>query len=236
MAGNLCLKDISNIRVDTMPTPIYATVSDVGLSPNSDGYKDTIVFQLFVNIKGGVKQWDFTVKGNGFEPQMVVTGGDLPTFYEWDGTVMGRIVEDGEYTGVLRVEYEKGNVSIGETDVFRLDTEPPEGNVTIYPTSFSPNEDGVNDEVRITTDTKDLSPIQMWDMYILDAQGNVFNRFLGGDLPPKRIVWVGRSDLGQLVKAGDSYTLVFIAEDDLGNRIEQRRDISVEPLNQEEQE
>ena len=52
----------------------------------------------------------------------------------------------------------------------------PKVELTAAPLPFSPDNDGVNDELTIDLKVDDLSPIESWELAILDPQAHHFNR------------------------------------------------------------
>jgi outer membrane protein OmpA-like peptidoglycan-associated protein len=142
----------------------------------------------------------------------------------------GNLVAEGFYYAVLTVDYHKGNQPQAATGVFRLDVSAPETVITIQPSPFSPDNDGIDDELFITTSVKDLSAIQEWKMEILDPMKNHFTSFQGKGTPSGQIIWDGISDSGELVQSAEDYILEFNAQDDLGNKIAKTEIIPVDIL------
>jgi outer membrane protein OmpA-like peptidoglycan-associated protein len=102
--------------------------------------------------------------------------------------------------------------------------------VSLEPIPFSPDNDGVADELFIGLSVKDVSPIQSWNFSIYDRNGILFNSFSGRGSPTERIIWDGRSSTGELVLAAEDYPFVFTATDALRNTREERGIIPVDIL------
>ncbi|MDR0628159.1 MAG: pallilysin-related adhesin [Treponema sp.] len=86
------------------------------------------------------------------------------------------------------------------------------------PPYFSPDNDGVDDELFISlTATADV-PIVSWSFQIREPQPpyQVFYEIQGKGSPPERITWNGKSNKGELVQAATDYPFTFKAEDSQG--------------------
>ena len=84
---------------------------------------------------------------------------------------------------------------------------PPELVVNLSPRFFSPDGDGVDDELLMFVGCKDESPIEEWKLTIRESgQSNqtFFERSEKGN-PPAQIVWDGRSSVGELVQSAMDY-------------------------------
>jgi outer membrane protein OmpA-like peptidoglycan-associated protein len=102
--------------------------------------------------------------------------------------------------------------------------------VALEPLPFSPDNDGVADELFVKLSVKDASPIQTWSFDILDRNSLLFKRFTGKGMPADRIIWDGRSSSGELVLAAEDYPFVFTVTDSLGNTREERGLIPIDIL------
>ncbi|MBA7702146.1 Peptidoglycan-associated lipoprotein [subsurface metagenome] len=98
------------------------------------------------------------------------------------------------------------------------------------PLPFSPDNDGVDDELSIAIEVEDLSPISSWSMAIDDPVGHLFTTFSGYGSPTERIIWDGLSYNGELVQAAQDYGLRFWIQDNLGNAKRLERVIPVDVL------
>jgi outer membrane protein OmpA-like peptidoglycan-associated protein len=100
-----------------------------------------------------------------------------------------------------------------------VDVSGPELSITCLPEYFSPDNDGVEDDLFITLQVKDASPIASWSLEIHEpeAPSQAFYRVEGKGRPAERIVWDGRSNKGELVQSATDYPYTFRAEDSLGN-------------------
>jgi outer membrane protein OmpA-like peptidoglycan-associated protein len=137
--------------------------------------------------------------------------------FTWDGKADdGKIYED-IYTAEFSAVYAKGNrPRVSSTPVI-LDITAPEANITLAPIPFSPDNDGIDDELTIGLSVKDASPINEWRLVVNDRMGRMFNSFAGKGMPAASIIWDGRSSTGELVMAAEDYPFVFTISDTLGN-------------------
>jgi hypothetical protein len=83
----------------------------------------------------------------------------------------------------------------------------PELAVSLSPRFFSPDGDGIDDELFMTINCKDESDIEEWKLTITEGgQSNIiFFEKSGKGNPPGHIVWDGRSSKGELVQAAMDY-------------------------------
>jgi flagellar hook assembly protein FlgD/outer membrane protein OmpA-like peptidoglycan-associated protein len=218
--GSTTTKQLSGIQIDTRPATAYVTASLDGFSPNGDGFRDTISFPLMTTLKDGVKSWKLSMVNSASGVQKVFSGtAPVPASVTWDGknTAGDRLADEGSYVALLQVEYTKGNLAEGRTAGFRLDVAPPKVDIGIGPLPFSPDNDGFNDELTISLKVDEISPIDSWDLTILDPAGHLFNQFGGKGAPSQQIIWNGTSQTGELVQSAEDYPMSFTIKDTLGN-------------------
>jgi flagellar hook assembly protein FlgD len=241
-AGNKGGGSVTGIRVDKRPVQVFVTASDFGLSPNGDGIKDEVTFSLIVNLREGVESWHFALFDTAGKERAVFgsEGGTVPSRIVWDGRDIAGKTVDGEYTGLFTVSYLKGDVAEARSGKVIVDTEGPDVTVSITPELFSPDNDGVGDELTIAMDVKDKVDLAEWRFQILEtavAEGvstrpaqRVFMTWSGSGAPAKTIVWDGRSAKGELVESATDYPFVFTVRDVLGTSTRVEGFITVDVL------
>jgi flagellar hook assembly protein FlgD/outer membrane protein OmpA-like peptidoglycan-associated protein len=232
-AGNAAAKELRGIQVDTRPTPVYATQSAAGFSPNGDGVMDTEGFSIILGLKEGVRGWKLLIQGAKGQTVKEFGGpAPVPASVVWDGKDRTGYANapDGMYTAVLQVDYYKGNLAEARTAAFLLDTTPPRVQIGLSPLPFSPDNDGVNDELTIGLKVDSASPVESWAFQILDPAGHPFAAFSGKGAPAEKIIWNGVGDGGELVQAAEDYPLIFTIKDSLGNSGVTRTVIPVDVL------
>lgn len=86
------------------------------------------------------------------------------------------------------------------------------------PDYFSPDGDGVDDELTIFLSAQSVFPIVSWSFEIREPQPpyQVFYQVEGKGKPAERIVWNGKNSKGELVQAATDYPFTFKAEDTQG--------------------
>jgi len=83
----------------------------------------------------------------------------------------------------------------------------PELAVSVSPRFFSPDGDGIDDELHMVISCRDESPINEWKLTIMEGeqQNQIFFERSGKGSPPAQIIWNGRSSLGELVQSATDY-------------------------------
>jgi outer membrane protein OmpA-like peptidoglycan-associated protein len=138
------------------------------------------------------------------------------------------------------------NIAVIEPEKTKIETEAAEQfgfnelhlsemaiSASYEPQYFSPDGDGVNDELFITLGVNTERKIAGWVFDILQPtisgrSGQVFKHFEGSGVPTARIVWDGRSDAQQTrqgiayetVQAATDYLYTFSVTDTDGNKSE----------------
>ena len=218
-AGNEAVAVVDGIRVDSRRTPLFVTVSADGFSPNGDGFRDQLSIRLVAPMQDGLDGWEVDIVHSESGLQRTFQGAGMPPEQlAWDGRVAGgRRPPDGFYHADVVLRYAKGNQPTATTGRFRLDVTPPRISLDIGPRPFSPDNDGLEDELRIGVRVDELSPIAAWNLQIVDPAGNPFTQFTGRGTPRPIITWNGLSRSGELVQAAEDYPLAMAMRDDLGN-------------------
>ncbi len=230
-AGNATVKEIKGIRVDTSPTKIFITASSAYISPTgAEKFRD-ITFRPLVNNKEGIERWTLKLVLEGTGTEKTFNGADrIPEKIIWDGANENGKYVEGSYTAVFTVIYRKGNEPVARTSSFILDITPPKASVTLSPLPFSPDNDGINDELTIALNVKDASGVKDWKLEIDDPENRPFISFHGNGAPAKEIIWNGKSSTGELVYAAMDYPLTFTVEDILGNVTVIKKKIPIDVL------
>jgi outer membrane protein OmpA-like peptidoglycan-associated protein len=148
----------------------------------------------------------------------------------WNGRSDDGELLEGAYAAVFTVFYEKGNEPTARTTEFNLDVTPPDVDVTLDGLPFSPDNDGLNDELRILMDVDDLSGVDSWAFTILDRNDRLFREFDGRGKPSSAIIWDGRSATGETVISAEDYPYEVAVTDNLGNTATRRGSIPIDIL------
>lgn len=218
-AGNRARREIRNILSDSRPVSAFVTVDGPGFSPNGDGIRDTTEFTLYLNLLEGLESWSLAVKDSAGVTRKNFSGTTFtsPLRIRWDGLGDDGSVKEGLYYAEFESRFTKGNRPVARSGQFLLDVTPPRVDLTLNPLPFSPDNDGIDDELTISLSVKDESAIADWSFVIYDRNERIFNQFSGKGMPTDRIVWDGRSQAGELVIAAEDYSYIFTVSDSLGN-------------------
>jgi flagellar hook assembly protein FlgD/outer membrane protein OmpA-like peptidoglycan-associated protein len=232
VADNSVSKAVEALTVDTRPTPLFVTMSADGFSPNGDGVADSITINTRVGLNEGIQAWRLEVNNESQGLRKVFEGkGSVPAQFSWDGTTdRGTRTEDGKYSARLSVAYTKGNHPETRSSVFLVQAGPPQLALDLSPQPFSPDNDGVADELLINLGVRSVSPVANWSLDILDPEGHRFIVFSGKGAPSAQLKWDGRSGSGELVQSASDYTAVFTASDALGNSSTVKKPLAVDVL------
>jgi outer membrane protein OmpA-like peptidoglycan-associated protein len=143
----------------------------------------------------------------------------IPTAIPWNGANAEGAIVEGWFSPALTVNYIKGDVVLATAPPVLVDVSGPVLGFRSTPEYFSPDGDGVDDELFIYLTAEDASPIGQWSLEIRETQGTrqLFYRIEGRGAPSPRIVWDGRSNWGELVQGATDYAYTFSAADVLGN-------------------
>jgi outer membrane protein OmpA-like peptidoglycan-associated protein len=93
-----------------------------------------------------------------------------------------------------------------------VDTSPPVITVSLSPQPFSPDGDGIDDE--LTVNLKIVSPteIRSWHIEIREPVPpyNLFSEWRGEGMPPETLIWDGLSSDGELVQSASEYNFALM--------------------------
>jgi outer membrane protein OmpA-like peptidoglycan-associated protein len=231
-AGNSVTREIRGITLDTRQAAAFLTVSAEGFSPNGDKVADSLEFSPVVTLAEGIQSWTLQMVHAEAGVQKTFSGPPpVPQRLTWDGkSDSGEPAREGAYQAVFRADYTKGNRPQAQSTAFLLDLTAPQVEMTFAPQPFSPDNDGVEDELAIGLKVQDLSPVTDWSIRIEDPEAHPFVGYTGKGLPSERIIWNGLSDSGELVQAASDYTFSFTIRDRLGNARTVQKLIAVDVL------
>ncbi|MDR1933049.1 MAG: gliding motility-associated C-terminal domain-containing protein [Spirochaetales bacterium] len=218
-AGNRTRAVIRDIRLDTRPVRAFITASETGFSPNGDGVKEGVDLGAYLSMTDGLESWRLELKDSRGVLRKTFT--DIPfrspMKFTWDGKADdGEIYED-TYTAEFSAVYDRGSRPRVSSTPVLLDISAPEADIGLAPIPFSPDNDGIDDELSISLAVRDESPINAWNLLINDRTGKMFITFEGKGMPASSIIWDGRSSTGELVIAAEDYPFVFTVSDAVGN-------------------
>jgi flagellar hook assembly protein FlgD/outer membrane protein OmpA-like peptidoglycan-associated protein len=217
-AGNHAETALSNIVISTIQPVVHISLSDAYLSPNGDGVKDTVGLNFDVPVQEGITSWTLEIRDTAGSVKRTYNGTHpAPVSIDYDGRDSSQgVLPEGAYRAAFSVAYRNGFVSTDTSPQFTIDVTPPQVSVGAGYNAFSPNNDGVQDEMTITqTGSNEV----LWRGEIRNeanpqaAPVRVF-RFAG--TPPATIPWDGHNDAGALAADG-RYLYELSATDRAGN-------------------
>jgi outer membrane protein OmpA-like peptidoglycan-associated protein/flagellar hook assembly protein FlgD len=242
-AGNKGQTSVTGITMDNRPVSAFVTASETGISPKAGSAKSSMFFTTIVNLKDGIAGWKFALVDNGGVERRAFTGGSsVPARIDWDGKDSKGAVVEGVYVGVLTVDYLKGDRATARTGSILVDITGPVVRITTSPDLFSPDNSGVNDELKFSINVGAASDISDWELDINEnavtegaAPGatpaqRLFISWNGKGMPAPVITWDGRSSKGELVQSATDYPYSFTVRDVLGNATTATGTISVDVL------
>lgn len=204
------------------PRPMNETLGAVTLRAGNGSYSpvNTAEQPFFIDGAAGqpIQSWSFTVtdaSGNAIHEERGT--GAPPERLGWDGTRDGGSVEEGEYTSALSIVYDDGSTRTVETNPFLVDLTAPIPSLRLRNTPFTPDGDGNRDELIITIEAEDASPIEAWLFEIQTLDGRTLATFSDESDVPRTARWNGRPGGGFVVESGDEYRIVGGVRDDAGN-------------------
>lgn len=228
-AGNYTKKTISNIEVDDRSPKLYITQELSAISPNDDGFFDAQTFSIHTNLPEGIEKWSLYIQKieNAEDGGQVVsndviylnknTNEKLPKTISWDGKKNDFVIE-GNFVAHLEVEYAKGDVVTAESAKFLSSITPPKLKVSLKPRYFSPDDDGIDDELFIGLEVISSVEIESWHFDIsepIETGGKHFWSTQGKAKISNEIIWDGRSSKGEVVQSATDYPFTFTVQDSL---------------------
>ncbi|MDR2101226.1 MAG: gliding motility-associated C-terminal domain-containing protein [Treponema sp.] len=227
-AGNSTQMGISNITLDARIPRAFLTASAGAIAPKAvqttGAPAAALRFGIILNPADGIEDWKLELRdeGGNLYRSFSAAGGQgqtPPASINWNGLNAEGAVREGTYTPVLTVSYTKGDQVSAAAPPVLVDISGPVLSFNSRPEYFSPDNDGVDDELIMTLGARDVSPIASWSLEIREPQPPypVFYRIEGRGSPAERSIWDGRSSKGELVQAATDYPFTFRAEDTLGN-------------------
>ena len=222
-AGNSTRKTINGIAVDARVPKVFLTSSSQAIAPKP-GQAEALRFNIMATPQDGISSWKLELRDENNTvtktfPSLEGGRGSLPSAIPWNGTDERGVIREGRFTPSLSVTYTKGDTVNVSAPPVTVDISGPILGFYSRPQYFSPDNDGVDDELVINLSARDASPIAEWSLEIRETEGTrqLFYRIGGRGSPSERIIWDGRSNRGELVQGATDYEYTYRASDTLGN-------------------
>ena len=171
--------------------------------------------------------WNFDIRREDGSSVFALSDKDsanLPATITWNGADASGSVCEGTFTGTLNVVYKKGNRVNAVSSPFICTATPPQLKVQTAPEYFSPDNDGIDDDlfIKLTGSTK--ARIKNWSFVITDPiKGKNFWKTEGKSQITERIIWDGLSNVqkdakgnAERVQSAMDYPYTFTVTDNLG--------------------
>ncbi len=225
-AGNKFSTELQNIKLDNRETKLYLTADYEGISPNDDGVLDVQVFEIKTSVKEDLLSWKFDVRKEDGTSVFSLTEKDrenLPSQIKWNGASAEGVALEGTFTGTLEIAYKKGNRVSAVSSPFICTAIAPNISVKTAPKYFSPDNDGVADDLFIQLACSSMGEIKDWSFEIKDPKNKTFWKTSGKNQITERIIWDGLSNVqkdsrgkAERVQSATDYPYEFTVRDNLG--------------------
>lgn len=234
-AGNRSSLEIPDIVIFSEKINLDLRADQVRFSPDGNGNRDNVIFRVipvpesenyFQNWKTrlNIKKWKFVIENDSGD--VVFEKRDEKPFPEmlvWNGrTPHGDPLPEGEYFAhaTFYTPYQKEETY---TRKITLDLTPPDISLSLSGRHFSPDGDGVRDELIFKPRFSDYSGLDYYSMKIyLNPGDQLFLKkpvrvFEGSGQLPRRIVWNGLGELGEVCESLERYEVELSLRDGAGN-------------------
>ncbi len=215
-AGNRASAEIREITLSRE----YET-ADITLSAEYFSFDTATALNLFpvLSRTRGIMEWKVLILNNKMKQMQVITGSGLyPKMIAFDCTdEKGTRLDDGVYYVRFSALFNSGNIPESHAKRFTVDSTPPRLKVSHSPKLFSPADDKVNHQLRITPSASDMTGIRDWSIRIYSSAGDIFKSFWGAGPVPVEILWDGLGDNHDIVESASDYAIVLEATDLAGN-------------------
>ncbi|MDA3947981.1 MAG: OmpA family protein [Spirochaeta sp.] len=214
-------EEVTPEETDSVGT-LSESESAVTLRPGSGSFSPENADAQRFFIDGAANQpiqsWEFTVTDDTGQVVSRESGtGAPPEVVEWDGTTADGTAPEGRYSSALMIRYDDESERTVETNPFLLDMTDPVPSFRLSGTPFTPDGDGNRDELIITIDAEDASPIVAWLFEIQTTDGQTLAQYTDMSDVPRTARWNGRPGRGFVVQSGDEYRIVGGVRDEAGN-------------------
>ena len=215
------------------------------ISPNADGHDDAANILYKLSRNAGLSIYVIDEAGerhyhrNGGrrsaqnESYWTLFSGVVDT--DEGGPVKRRVLPDGQYTWVIEATDDSGHTESAEGSLTIVDagTAVPElRGFSVSPQVFSPNRDGVDDHVTINYFLPMTATVRV---YLLSEAGEkvflpekVSQRIKPGEVGLHQYDYEGGVDLGAVPPPDGTYTVTAIAEDRMGQRVEEQSILTIQ--------
>ncbi|NBC29592.1 MAG: OmpA family protein [Spirochaetes bacterium] len=214
-AGNTAEAEQSNIVVNTNDYSASVNPAVPAFSPNGDGVRDELQFDVDLENPEDVVEWRFTVVNSAGDAVLERTGqANPPQSFIFEGRSDGDPLPEGQYRATLRATYRNGATAEATGGPITLDVEAPTASVSLSSQQFSPNNDGTQDTLTISQQTSGGS---RWTGEVRPAgsEESILEETWQDDAP-ESFTWNGQTEGGKDAATGE-YRYVLTVRDAAGN-------------------
>ena len=225
-AGNSARHIIPSITLDARIPQLILTASETAIAPRPGQADELVRFGIITSLPEGIESWILELRHEdgsvlrsfASEPPNSPVP-PPPTTISWNGLTDGGGVREGRFTPVLTVSYIKGDLAVTEAAPILVHVTGPNLSFAAQPRYFTPDNDGVDDELYMILSATSPVPIYTWYLEVRQpvAPFLLFHRMEGRGSPTERLIWDGRNARGELVQSAMNYPIRFSATDTLGN-------------------
>lgn len=241
----LILIGISTVACSARPLLYEVQFYPNVISPNADGHDDAanILYKLsrnanvsiYVIDEAGKRYYHRNGERRSAQKESYWTLFSGVVDVDDAGVVKRRLLPNGQYTWVVEATDDRGRTerAEGSLTIVDADTTLPElRGFSVSPQVFTPNRDGVDDHVTINYFLPKPATVRV---YLLNEAGEKFfipekvsQRIKPGEVGFHQYDYEGGVDLGAVPPPDGTYTVTAIAEDILGQRVEEHSTLTIQ--------
>ena len=239
-AGNSARYNVPGLVLDKRVPNVILTASTTGIAPRPDQRTDLVRFGIICSLQEGIESWNLELKDDrgsvlrrfASAPPSAGRVAPPPANIGWNGLSESGGIREGSFTPTLTVNYAKGDVVTAAAAPILVNVSGPQLSMRFSPEYFSPDNDGVDDDLFINLSARSPVGVDSWFLEIREPEPPylMFYRITGKGSPSDTIIWDGRSNRGELVQSATDYPVKFSATDILGNTSEIEGKIGVDVL------
>ena len=236
---------VATVVAGCAPHPLLydVVVSPDHITPNADGEADVtrIAYKLSRNANLSIYFVDEAGERHYWRKDKRRSAGSYDVLFSGvvetpgQGSVKARLLPNGTYTWVIEATDDSGHSeqATGTLTIADADASLPElRGFSVSPQVFSPNRDGVDDHVTITYFLPKPATVRV---YLENEAGEKFfipekvsQRIEPGEVGLHQYDYEGGVDRGAVPPPDGTYTVVAIAEDKMGQRVEERSTLTIQ--------
>ena len=223
-AGNFKLLDEKIVSLIINYEIIVSNISYNYLSPNGDGFFDTVEIFNKISSSENILGWELNVRDEKGNIVYLLKGrGNIPEKFIFEGKDKdGKKLIDGKYIYQISANFKSGNNPVSNKIEFIIDTESPVIDIREEYLSFSPDGDGVKDTLKVTVNIKGQDNYEVIkSIYVIDPykQNKVLNElnFIKINDNIVEFIFDGKDSKGNDIPQGN-YIFSIIVEDNAGNK------------------